>query len=170
MLREFETTFILQPEITEEGAKAINERLDSILERHGAHRLLCDDDGKRRLAFEIRHFQKGHYFTLHYFDGGKVVPELERALRLDESVLRFLTVRVSDEVGDIEERKRQAAEEEKLRAERAAERAALEAQEAREREAEDRDRDRDRERDEDDRERDRTRERDDDSSDEDEEE
>jgi small subunit ribosomal protein S6 len=170
MLREFETTFILQPEITEEGAKAINDRLDSILERHGAVRLLCDDDGKRRLAFEIRHFQKGHYFTLHYFDGGKVVPELERALRLDESVLRFLTVRVADEVGDIEERKRQAAEEEKLRAERAAERAALEAQEAREREAEDRERERDRDRDEDDRERDRSRERDDDASDEDEEE
>ena len=62
------------------------------------------------------------------------MPEIERALRLDESVLRFLTVRVSDEVGDIEERKRQAAEEEKIRAERAAERAALEAQEARERE------------------------------------
>jgi small subunit ribosomal protein S6 len=169
MLREFETTFILQPEITEEGAKAINDRLDSILERHGAVRLLCDDDGKRRLAFEIRHFQKGHYFTLHYFDGGKVVPELERALRLDESVLRFLTVRVADEVGDVEERKRQAAEEEKLRAERAAERAALEAQEAREREAEDRERERDRDRDEDDRERERSRDRDDDS-DEDEEE
>ena len=178
MLREFETTFILQPEITEEGAKAINERLDSILERHGAHRLLCDDDGKRRLAFEIQHFQKGHYFTLHYFDGGKVVPELERALRLDESVLRFLTVRVADEVGDVEERKRLAAEEEKLRAERAAERAALEAQEAREREAnggrdrdddrDDRDPDRDRDRDRDDR--GRGRERDDDASDEDEEE
>ena len=177
MLREFETTYILQPEITEEGAKAINQRLDSILERTGAIRLLLDDDGKRRLAFEIKHFQKGHYFTLHYFDGGKAVPEIERALRLDESVLRFLTVRVADEVGDIEERKRQAAEEEKLRAERAAERAALEAQEAREREAEGRDRDDDRE-DRDDRDRDRDRDRDDrrgrgrddDSSDEDEEE
>lgn len=175
MLREFETTFILQPEITEEGAKAINDRLDSILERHGAHRLLCDDDGKRRLAFEIQHFQKGHYFTLHYFDGGKVVPELERALRLDESVLRFLTVRVADEVGDVEERKRLAAEEEKLRAERAAERAALDAQEARDRESDggrDRDDDRDRDRDRDDRDRDdrgRGRERDDDASDADEE-
>jgi len=136
MLREFETTFILQPEITEEGAKAINDRLDSILERHGAHRLLCDDDGKRRLAFEIRHFQKGHYLTVHYFDTGKAVPEVERSLRLDESVLRFLTVMISDEVGDVAERKRQAAEEEKLRAERAAERAALDAQQAREREAE----------------------------------
>jgi small subunit ribosomal protein S6 len=136
LLREYETTFILQPEITDEGVRTVRERLDGILERGGAVRLLCDDDGKRRLAYEIHHFQKGHYLTLHYFDEGKVVPELERALRLDESVLRFLTVKVSDEVGDVEERKRQAAEEEKLRAERAAERAALDAQQAREREAE----------------------------------
>jgi small subunit ribosomal protein S6 len=135
LLREYETTFILQPEITDDGVRTVRERLDGILERGGAVRLLCDDDGKRRLAYEIRHFQKGHYLTLHYFDEGKVVPEVERALRLDESVLRFLTVKVSDEVGDVEERKRQAAEEEKVRAERAAERAALEAQEAREREA-----------------------------------
>jgi small subunit ribosomal protein S6 len=136
LLREYETTFILQPEITDEGVKTICERVDGILDRTGATRLLYDDDGKRRLAFEIRHFQKGHYLTVHFFDTGKAVPEVERALRLDESVLRFLTVMVSDEVGDVEERKRQAAEEEKLRAERAAERAALDAQQARDREAE----------------------------------
>jgi small subunit ribosomal protein S6 len=136
LLREYETTYILQPEITDDGAKTIRDRLDGILDRNGAVRLLYDDDGKRRLAFEIRHFQKGHYFTVHYFDTGKAVPEVERALRLDESVLRFLTVRVADEVGDVEERKRQAAEEETVRAQRAAERAAMEAQEARERESE----------------------------------
>ena len=136
MLREYETTFILQPEITDEGVKSVRERLDGILERNGAIRLLYDDDGKRRLAYEIKHFQKGHYLTLHYFDGGKAVPEVERSLRLDESVLRFLTVKVSDTVGDVDERKKQAAEEEKIRAERAAERAALDAQEARDREAE----------------------------------
>jgi small subunit ribosomal protein S6 len=136
LLREYETTFILQPEITDEGVKSVRERVDSILERNGAIRLLYDDDGKRRLAYEIKHFQKGHYLTVHYFDSGKAVPEVERTLRLDESVLRFLTVKVSDVVGDVEERKKQAAEEEKIRAERAAERAALDAQEARDREAE----------------------------------
>ena len=136
MLREYETTFILQPEITDEGVKSVRERVDSILERNGAIRLLYDDDGKRRLAYEIKHFQKGHYLTVHFFDSGKAVPEVERTLRLDESVLRFLTVKVSDVVGDVEERKKQAAEEEKIRAERAAERAALDAQEARDREAE----------------------------------
>lgn len=135
MLREFETTFILQPEITDEGVQNVCARLDQILERGGAIRLLYDDDGKRRLAYEIKHFQKGHYLTLHYFDTGKVVSEIERSLRLDESVLRFLTVRVADEVGDVEERRKQAAEEEKLRAERAKERAEIEAREAREREA-----------------------------------
>jgi small subunit ribosomal protein S6 len=135
LLREFETTFILQPEITDEGVKTVCARVDQVLERSGAIRLLYDDDGKRRLAYEIRHFQKGHYLTVHFFDTGKAVPEVERALRLDESVLRFLTVRVADEVGDVEERKKQAAEEEKIRAERAKERAEIEAREAREREA-----------------------------------
>ena len=135
MLREFETTFILQPEITDEGVQTVCARVDQVLERSGAIRLLYDDDGKRRLAYEIRHFQKGHYLTVHFFDDGKAVPEVERALRLDESVLRFLTVRVADEVGDVEERKKQAAEEEKIRAERAKERAEIEAREAREREA-----------------------------------
>lgn len=136
MLREYETTFILQPEISDEGVKTIRERVDSVLERNGAIRLLYDDDGKRRLAYEIQHFQKGHYLTVHFFDSGKAIPEVERALRLDEAVLRFLTVKVSDVVGDVAQRKKQAAEEEKIRAERAAERAALDAQEAREREAE----------------------------------
>jgi len=135
LLREFETTFILQPEITDEGVQTVCARVDQILERSGAIRLLYDDDGKRRLAYEIKHFQKGHYLTVHYCDTGKAVPEVERALRLDESVLRFLTVRVADEVGDVEERKKQAAEEEKIRAERAKERAEIEAREAREREA-----------------------------------
>ncbi|TFG91490.1 MAG: 30S ribosomal protein S6, partial [Myxococcales bacterium] len=90
-VREFETTFIVQPEITDEGLQAIRGRLDAVLARHGAVRLMCDDLGRKRLAYEIRKFQKGHYLELLYLDHGAVVPEVERALRLDDSVLRFLT-------------------------------------------------------------------------------
>lgn len=137
-MREYETTFIVQPEITDEGRQAICERLDGLLEKHGSVRLLYDDDGKRKLAYEIDDFQKGHYLCLHYFDAGLAVPEIERSLRLDESVLRFLTVRVADEVENIEERKQAAAVEERERAERAAERAAREAEERAAREEEER--------------------------------
>jgi small subunit ribosomal protein S6 len=128
-VREFETTFIVQPEITDEGLQAIRGRLDAVLARHGAVRLMCDDLGRKRLAYEIRKFQKGHYLELLYLDHGPVVPEVERALRLDESVLRFLTVQVSPHVEDIEKRKAEAAALEEDRARRAAERAAREAEE-----------------------------------------
>jgi small subunit ribosomal protein S6 len=129
-VREYETTFIVQPEITDEGVKALCERIDATLEKHGAIRLLYDDQGRRRMAYEIRHFQKGRYILLLYLDDGKVVPEIERILRLDDSVLRFLTVLAKDDVVDIEARKAEAAELERLRAQRAAERAAREAEEA----------------------------------------
>jgi small subunit ribosomal protein S6 len=130
-LREYETTFIIQPEISDEGCQDLFARIDGILEREGAIRLLHDDQGKRKLAYEIRKFQKGRYVTTCYLGQGEAVAPLERTLRLEESVLRFLTVQVTDRVENIEQRKQVAAEEERIRAERARERAEREAEEER---------------------------------------
>jgi small subunit ribosomal protein S6 len=130
-VREYETTFIVQPEISAEGAQALLGRLDDVLEKQGAIRLLLDDLGKRKLAYDIRKFQKGHYYVLSYLDDGKVVPDLERILRLEDSVLRFLTVQAVPHVKDVESRRAEAAEQERLRAQKAAERAAREAEEER---------------------------------------
>jgi small subunit ribosomal protein S6 len=135
-MREYETTFIVQPEISDEGAKELLGRIDGLLERSGAIRLLHDDQGKRRLAYDIRKFQKGRYVTSYYLSDGSAVGPVERALRLEESVLRFLTVMANPEVVDIEARKARAAEDERLHAERARERALREAEEERAREAE----------------------------------
>lgn len=133
-MREYETTFIVQPEITDEPREAFCQKLDALLEREGAIRLGLDDVGKRKLAYEIRKFQKGHYYTLSFLDKGSAVKELERVLRLEESVLRFLTVQVADDIVDIEQRKIEAAEQERMRKQRAAERAARDAEEERARE------------------------------------
>lgn len=130
-MREYETTFIVQPEISEEGCQELFARVDGVLSRHGATRLLHDDQGKRKLAYDIRKFQKGRYVTTYYLDEGKAVVPLERMLRIEESVLRFLTVLKEQEVVDIEARKKEAAEQERLHAERAKERAAREAEEER---------------------------------------
>jgi small subunit ribosomal protein S6 len=135
-MREYETTFIVQPEISDEGAQELLTRVDGILERSGAIRLLHDDQGKRRLAFDIQKFQKGRYVTTYYLSDGSAVSPVERALRLEESVLRFLTVMADPEVIDIEARKARAAEDERRHAERARERAQREAEEERAREAE----------------------------------
>jgi small subunit ribosomal protein S6 len=130
-MREFETCFIVQPEISDEGCAELCTRLDGILEKSGARRVMLDDWGKRKLAYEIKHFQKGHYFFLHYLDArGQVVEELERVLRLEESVLRFLSVRADAKVTDVEARIAEGAEQERIQQEKAAERAAREAEAA----------------------------------------
>jgi small subunit ribosomal protein S6 len=134
-VREYETTLIIQPEISDEAVQEFCIRLDGIIEKGGGIRLMYDDQGRRRLAYEIQNFQKGRYVMLHFLDCGNVIPTLERALRLEDAVLRFLTVQVAEEVLDIEARKAQAAEEVRIRAQKAAERAAREAEEAAEREA-----------------------------------
>ena len=129
-MREYEVTLIIQPEISDEGVGALQERLDGILESAGAMRLLYDDLGKRRLAYEIQNFQKGRYVMLRFLDEGSNIKDLERAFGLEDSIIRFLTVQVSDAVEDVAARQAEAAEEERIRAEKAAERAAREAEEA----------------------------------------
>ncbi|HIF91595.1 MAG TPA: 30S ribosomal protein S6 [Myxococcales bacterium] len=129
-LREYETTFIVQPEISDEGGQVILSKLDGVLESSGATRLMCEDHGKRKLAYEVRKFSKGHYYTLMFLDEGKVVADLERTLRLEESVLRFLTILADGDVADVDARKASASEAEVEQTKRAEERAAREAEEA----------------------------------------
>ena len=129
-MREYEFNFVVQPEITEEGIARICERFEGIVERAGDTRLHYDELGRRRLAYEIRNFQKGHYLALHFLSDGKVVTELERAARIDDSILRFLTVVANQDVVDIEARKQEAVGLEEDRKRKAAERAAREAEEA----------------------------------------
>lgn len=129
-MREYEFTFVVQPEITEEGIQAIQERFEGILAKHGSEKLFYEDWGRRRLAYEIRKFQKGHYQVLHFLSQGAVVPDLERSARLDDSILRFLTVLASDDVRDLEARRAEGVGFEEDRVKRAAEKAAREAEEA----------------------------------------
>lgn len=129
-MREYETTLIIQPEISDEGVEAICGRLDGIVQAGNGIRLMYDDQGRRRLAYEIQNFQKGRYVMIHFLDEGGVIPVLERSLRLDDSVIRFLTVQVAEDVADIGARQAEAAEEVRIRELRAAERAAREAEEA----------------------------------------
>jgi small subunit ribosomal protein S6 len=134
-VREYELVYIIQPDATPEREKEIHSRIDDAIARAGGTFLLRDDWGKRKLAFEIRKFQKGHYVLAGFLGEGAIVDELERGLRLDPDVLRFLTVKVQDEVRDIEGRITRAREEEAERARRREERERLEAERAAARQA-----------------------------------
>jgi small subunit ribosomal protein S6 len=133
-VREYETTVIVQPEISSSGTETILQKMDSALEQGGSTRLMCADLGKRKLAYEIHKFHKGHYYTLSFADEGQVIPDLERVLRMEESVLRFMTVMVDESVTDLEARVERGRNLEIEQEKRAVEKAEREAEEARARE------------------------------------
>jgi len=97
-LREFETTFIVQPEISDEACAELVARLDKILDKHGARRVMLDDWGKRKLAYEIRKQLKGIYLYWDYLATTGVVEEFERNLRMLDSVIRYFTVKVDSDI------------------------------------------------------------------------
>ncbi len=129
-MREYDLIYIIQPDVTRERELEIHAKVDSFVSEGGGTHLLRDDWGKRKLAYEIQKFQKGHYFQLSFLGNGAFVPDMERQLRLDVDVLRFLTVLANDDVKDIEARVTEAREYEAEQARRREERELLEAERA----------------------------------------
>ncbi len=97
-MREYETVYIAHPDLAEAQIDQLNDRLKSIVERNQGTFFFARSMGKRKLAYIINRQNKGAYYCLDYAAGGNTVAELERALRLDENVMRFLTVMRSEKV------------------------------------------------------------------------
>ena len=120
---EYETIYVMKPEVPEDTLRAIHEKLDGIIERFQGHILVRDDWGKRKLAYPVKKNSKGHYLYVNYLGPTDLVLELERNLRIDANLLRFLTVKLDVDV-DVEEKLAQAAEKRARLAEVAARRRA----------------------------------------------
>ena len=129
-MREYEFIYIVQPDATPERGKEIQSRVEKEITAGGGQILLWDDWGKRKLAYEIRKFNKGHYMLVSFLGDGQFIPEIERFLRLDPDVLRFLAVKVDDNVRDIEARLVRAKEDAAERARKREERERREAERA----------------------------------------
>jgi len=131
--RRYETVFLVPADLEEGKLKEILDRLNAVLDRSGAVLVKREDWGVRKLAYEIERHSKGRYFLLDFAGSPKIISELERNIKMMESILRYLTVKKADEVDMEAIRKEQAEEREKEAAQRASarERAAAGEAEAR---------------------------------------
>jgi small subunit ribosomal protein S6 len=94
MLTQYETVFILTPVLSEDDAKkTINGYID-LLKSQGAEMVHEEHWGLKNLRYTIKKKNTGIYHVLEYRATGKAVDTLEVAFRRDETVLRYLTVRL----------------------------------------------------------------------------
>ena len=99
--RNYETTYILTPEADEAERTTIKDRVKAIIEEQfGGNIAKVDDWGRRELAYEIKKQNFGYYIHTRYAAPADCIAELERILRLTDTVMKFLTVRLEDEDGE----------------------------------------------------------------------
>ena len=96
--REYETIYILRPNTPNEGVAEVNTRIKGVIESMGGKVIKVDNWGKRRLAYEVAKERKGIYLYWLYLANSGVVEEAERNLRMLDNVIRYLTVKVDENV------------------------------------------------------------------------
>jgi len=93
MTREYEVTFVIRPDMEDEGFASVTEKVAGYIKTAGGEVTKTTPWGRRRLAYSIRRYAEGYFvLTLAQLDANALT-ELDRNLRLNEDVIRFLIVR-----------------------------------------------------------------------------
>src|SRR5436190_15506335 len=94
--RQYEVVFIVDPTADEEVPK-LTENFTQIVTDQGGVVTKAETMGKRQLAYEILHHKNGTFVLLEIEGSGREIAELERRMRVNDRVLRYLTVRVDED-------------------------------------------------------------------------
>jgi small subunit ribosomal protein S6 len=100
-MRRYETIVIINPDIPEDDRESLLNRIKEIIPQQEGVLIQEDVWGIRKLAYEIKKKPRGFYVREDYCGTGKVVDELERFCRIDDRVMKFLTVQLDPEA-DVE--------------------------------------------------------------------
>jgi small subunit ribosomal protein S6 len=106
MMRIYENLFIVKPDATEEEIDALIEQMSKNVTTAGGTIDKVDKWGKRRLAYRVEKNREGFYVLLQFTAEPAIVREFERRMRVQDSVIKFLTVRIDENLKRIEKRKK----------------------------------------------------------------
>jgi small subunit ribosomal protein S6 len=95
-LTNYETIYLLKPELTEDSLLKIVEQYQGILIERGAKNILVENRGRRHLKYPIKRAKDGVYIQMNYEANGEVVNLIEKSMRINDSILRYMTTAQSD--------------------------------------------------------------------------
>lgn len=95
--RTYEVMYIINPETEADKIEKLNEAVGKLIEKEGGTVVRMDDVGIRNLAYSIQKKHEGHYVLFEIDGTGQEIMELERRMRVNDLILRFITVRVDED-------------------------------------------------------------------------
>jgi small subunit ribosomal protein S6 len=106
-MRVYEELFIVRPDAPDEDVDNLVNQVQTFLSGAGATVDKVDKWGKRKLAYRIGKFREGSYILVQFSAKAETVKEVERRLRVNDLVIKFLTVRIDETLKRIEKRRKQ---------------------------------------------------------------
>jgi small subunit ribosomal protein S6 len=114
--RVYEILFIADPNLGEAEVDALTAQVQGFIEKEGGKIEKIEKWGKKRLAYLVKRHREGSYVLLSVEGGAALVKEVERRIRVTDGIIKFMTVRVDEDLKKAERRKaRRAVEDEKRR-------------------------------------------------------
>ena len=107
-MRRYETIAILDPDLSAEDRAPVVQRVTDVITQGDGYLALVDEWGARKLAYEVKKKDRGYYIRFDFCGSGAVVDEIERFFRIDDRVLKYMSV-LLDKTADIEKIKEEIA-------------------------------------------------------------
>ena len=100
-MRKFETLLLISPEAAADVRETMLAALTGIILKEGGGNIETEHWGMRDLAYPVRKQMRGYYVRLEYAAPGACIAELERNIRFDENIFKFLTVRLDETAEEV---------------------------------------------------------------------
>jgi len=97
-MRVYEVLFIIAPNTEEGDIETLVTQMRDVITNQGAQVTNVNRMGRRRLAYPIGKFNDGHYVVLTVEGTGAEIAELERRMRVNDAVIRYITIRIDEDL------------------------------------------------------------------------
>ena len=94
-MNKYESVIIINPSVDEEGMKTLIQKFTDIINNEGKVESV-EELGKKRLAYEIKKNKEGYYTLFNFEAKPELIAELERNYRIEDNVMKFITVKKED--------------------------------------------------------------------------
>ena len=95
--RTYEVMYIGTPETADDDITKLNESIEKIITDAGGSIVKTEAMGRRKLAYPIQKKTEGHYTLFEIEGSGQEIAELERRMRVNDAIMRYITVRVDED-------------------------------------------------------------------------